>query len=111
MIKFRVDDTLYEFDETRLLSAEAMYVKKNTGLTLLEFLNGIQLGEPGALTGMVYIAKRRVGEYVKWAELDELDLMELLGSIGRENGTPPTTPPEPEPSEPESAPEPIAALT
>lgn len=81
MISFELDETIYEFDETQLRAFEAIAIKKHTGLPLTELLQGLVQGDPEALLGMVYIAKQRAGEHVKWETLTNIDLIPLLSSL------------------------------
>jgi hypothetical protein len=105
VIKFEVDGTKYQFNEGRLLGVEASAVKKNTGLTIVDFLNGIIGGDPDALIGMVFIAKKRAGEPVKWNELSEtLEMFALVKSLSIVDDDAPPADDEPA-AEPAAAPE------
>ena len=81
MISFTVNDTKYTMDETRLTAVEGRTIKKNTGMPMLEFLNGILTGDGDSITGLVWIAKCRAGEKVAWEDLDDIDLITLLASL------------------------------
>jgi hypothetical protein len=101
LITFKVDGTEYQFDETRLLSVEAVAVKKYTGLAILDFFQGCMSGDGEALTALVFLAKKRAGEDVTWQGLlDTLDVMALLMSLIAEADEPDEEPvPEPEDEE------------
>lgn len=76
-MKFKLEGVEYEFDETKLLVREARELKHYTGMGLKSFGAGLQEGDADALVGMFYLAKRRAGEAVKWADFDELNLAAL----------------------------------
>lgn len=102
MITFQVDGTDYQFDETRLLSVEAIAVKKYTELSVLEFFQGCMAGDGAALTALVFLAKKRAGEDVTWQGLlDSLDVMALILSLTVGANTEPAT--EDPPAESEAA--------
>jgi hypothetical protein len=93
LITFKVDGTEYQFDETRLLSVEAVAVKKYTGLAILDFFQGCMSGDGEALTALVFLAKKRAGEDVTWQGLlDTLDVMALLMSLIAEADEPDEAP-------------------
>lgn len=76
-MKFTLEDVEYEFDETRLLVREARELKHYTGMGLKAFGAGLEEGDPDALVGMFYLARRRTGEPVKWSDFDDINLAAL----------------------------------
>lgn len=80
MLRFALDGVKYEYDEHKLLNIEAIALQKVTGLRVTEFAEALEQGDAGALTAVVWIAKRRAGEDVKFSEL-EFDLMEMMESM------------------------------
>lgn len=110
-IRFVFDGRKYEY-HGYVGAPDALLLKKHAGLTVLGFMQGIILSDPGALVGLVFIAKRHVGERVEWDELvesmvGENDLSALIETIER-------IPDEPEPVAEEPVPaaaEPPAAST
>lgn len=76
-MRFKVEGTIYEFDETRLLVREARELMHHTGMGLRAFGAGLQEGNPDSIVGMLYLSKRRSGEAVKWSDFDELNLAQI----------------------------------
>lgn len=76
-MKFRVEGEDYEFDESTLTVAEARLIKKHTGMGLKSFAESSKDGDPDALVAIVFLAKRRANEAVRWQDLDNLDLAKL----------------------------------
>lgn len=73
-MKFRVDGESYNFDEDRLLVSEARVIKKQAGMGLTEWSEGLQNGDPDAIVSMIYLAKKRSGEAVRWSDLDDINI-------------------------------------
>lgn len=84
-MKFTVDGTKYEFDLDSLTLDEGEILEDYAGMTLLQFGEAIQASKVRAIRAMVFIAKRRAGEQVEWADLGTLDLMKLAVSIIEDN--------------------------
>lgn len=76
-MKFKIDDKVYEFDESRLLVREARELKHYTGMGLKQFGEGLQGGDADAIVGMLYLARRRAGEAVQWSDFDEYNIADL----------------------------------
>lgn len=74
MIKFGLGDSSYEYDDTTMTVAEARIIKKHTEMGLRSWAMGLQDMDPDALVGLVFLAKRRAGEAVRWQDLDNLDI-------------------------------------
>jgi hypothetical protein len=71
--RFVVAGTKYEY-KGYLSAADALLVKKHAGLTALEMFQGLELGDPGALVGIVFVTKRQCGERITWDEVvDQID--------------------------------------
>ncbi|WP_406168880.1 hypothetical protein [Streptomyces sp. NBC_00996] len=83
MIKLTVEGLVYEFDQERLLLAEARELKTFTGLTPPRWAAGIDEQDPDSVQGLIYLAKKRAGETLRWSDLDQLDFadieLELMG--------------------------------
>jgi len=77
MIKFKLDGETYEYDDTSLSVKEARIIKKNAGMGLVSWARGLADGDPDALVAMVWLAKTRAGEAIRWQDLDDLDLASL----------------------------------
>lgn len=80
LIRFTVEGTKYELDIMRLMNTEAILIKKMTGLTIQGMYEGMDKGDPEALTALVWLAKKRAGEPVKFQEL-EFDTFEVAQSL------------------------------
>lgn len=80
-MKFAIDGTEYDFDLDSLTFDEAEAVEEFTGYDVVEFGEAVQTSKVKAMRAMVYLAKRRNGEDVEWADLGSVDVMELALSI------------------------------
>jgi hypothetical protein len=82
MLKFTLDGVKYEFDDNRMMNTEAIAIRRVTSekLTVDEWGTALGKGDPEALTALVWLARRRAGEDVKFSDV-EFDLIELAGSI------------------------------
>jgi len=112
MLTFGHNGKEYEFDQNKLDLSEAIAVKVVTGgMTIKAFQIGMQELDPEALKAIVWLAKRRAGEAVKYDGVT-FDVVELMSSMkqttpaGEATETPtedPTGPPEqiPIPQNPE----------
>lgn len=78
MLKFTIEGRTYEYDEAMMLVKEARLIKKHAGYGLVSMANGLKDGDPDALVAMIFLAKRRAGEMVRWQDLDDLDLSKLV---------------------------------
>jgi hypothetical protein len=79
--RFVVAGTKYEY-KGYLSAADALLIKKHAGLTALELFNGLATGDPGAVVGIVFLAKRQSGERVTWDEVvDQIDGEDDLLSV------------------------------
>lgn len=83
--RFVVAGTKYEY-KGYLSAADALLIKKHAGMTALELLSGLELGDPGSVVGIVFVAKRQCGERVTWDEVvdqidGENDLLSVIASF------------------------------
>lgn len=90
--RFTFDGTQYEY-HGYVGAPDAILLKQHAGLSVLSFLQGITQGDADALVGLVFMAKRHVGELVLWDELveqmvGENDLLALVESIETVDDTP-----------------------
>lgn len=74
MINFKLDGQDYEFDESKMIVAEAREIKKHAGLGLIAFGQGLREGDPDALVALMFLAKRRAGIACRWKDFDNVDL-------------------------------------
>jgi hypothetical protein len=86
ILTLRLDGKLYtvEGDPKKFTAAELNAVERNTGMTVREWGEKLQDrgGSSLAWTALAWIAKRRAGEYVKWADFEEgLGFLELLDGL------------------------------
>jgi hypothetical protein len=84
-VKFTIDTVHYDFDLEELSFDEAELVEDFTGYTVLDFGQAVMSSRVKALRALVFLAKRRNGEEVEWADLGGIDLLELALSIVTEN--------------------------
>ena len=77
IIKLTVEDTEYEWDSDRLLVAEARELKQYTGFRPNRWLEAVDEGDPDAIAGLIYLAKKRAGEQLKFSDLDTLNYADI----------------------------------
>ena len=81
-LKFTLCDRDYRVTLDRLSIAEAREVKKFTGVTLTSLMLAASGQVDGdVLAAVVFLAKRRAGEEVDWAEIDGIDVVALIGAM------------------------------
>lgn len=73
-MKFKIEDREYEWSP-KITISEAFLLKEKAYLTIPQLGPAIAQVDPYAIAFLVYIAKRRNGEVVKWEDVGELDLM------------------------------------
>lgn len=76
-MKINVAGQAYNFDETRLTVKEARTIKKYGGLSVRQFANGLSDMDVEAMVAVVFLAKQRAGEVLRWQDLDELNLNDI----------------------------------
>ncbi|RPE44165.1 hypothetical protein EDD90_7395 [Streptomyces sp. Ag109_O5-1] len=77
MFKLTVENVVYEFDGDHLLLAEAREIKTYTGMTLPKWSRGIDEMDPDAIQSLIYLAKKRAGETLRYSDLDSLDFADI----------------------------------
>lgn len=77
MIKLTVEGIVYEFDGDHLLLAEAREIKTFTGMSVPKWSAGIDEGDPDAIQSLIYLAKKRAGETLRYSDLDTLDYADI----------------------------------
>lgn len=85
-MKFTVDGVGYDIDLESLSLDEGEIIEDYAGSTIAEFADALRAVKVRPIRALVLIAKRRAGEDVEWADLGNLDLMELAMSIIEDNG-------------------------
>lgn len=82
-IKFTVFDQNYEFDFDDLTLQECEQIHARTGLQIWEFAQGVMNGHPGAIRGMIVLAKKRAGERCEWndPELGKLKIAPVATQV------------------------------
>lgn len=87
MLRFSLNGEKYEYDDTSLTVKEARVIKKNAGFGLVTWAQALQEGDPDALVAMVWLAKTRAGEAVRWQDFDNLDLaqLDILGNVDEDD--------------------------
>lgn len=83
--RFELGGTKYEY-RGYLSAADALLLKQHAGLSSLEWVAALQMGDPGALVGLVFITLRQSGERITWDEVVERidgedDVWALLASV------------------------------
>lgn len=83
--RFKFDGADYRY-EGYVGAPDAILLKQHAGLGVLSLFQGIGVGDPAALVGMVFLARRHAGENVTWPELVEAmvgenDLVALVNSM------------------------------
>lgn len=73
-MKFEVEGREYEW-AAKMTIAEAFFLKEKAYLTIPQLGPAIAQTDPHAIAALIYFAKRRNGEPVKWEDIQELDLL------------------------------------
>lgn len=81
MPSFTVDGTSYDVDLDHITTKELRLLKEHAGLTVAALAAGYLQGDVDAIQGVVFLAKRRAGEAVRWRDLDDLDVMAIVEQI------------------------------
>lgn len=61
MLRVTLADETWDFDETSMLNVEAIKLQKITGMKWQELLAGLFTADPAAITGLVWLCRRRAG--------------------------------------------------
>jgi hypothetical protein len=73
--EFKTGDQVFRInpDPAKLTAAELIAVERNTGLGMIEFAQALQnpAGGAAAISALVWLARRRSGDFVKWADFVE----------------------------------------
>jgi hypothetical protein len=69
-VKVKVGEQTYEHNRNSLLNSDAVTVKRQTGMTVPEFQQGLVDDDPDAVKALVFLLKRRAGEDPDWETLD-----------------------------------------
>lgn len=77
MIKFELGGNVYEYDDTTMTVKEARLIKQHTSMGLRSWALGLQDMDVDALVAMVFIAKRRAGEAIRWQDLDNININDI----------------------------------
>lgn len=89
MIKFSVGSETYDFDDQAMTIDEARLIKKNSGFGMKSWALGLQDMDPDALVGLIYLAKVRAGEAVRWNDLYNIKFSDIdLVDDGSDAGPP-----------------------
>lgn len=87
-MRFKIEGREYEWDNTRLTVEEAMEFQDHAHIGVNELNPALIRGNPYATVTLVYLAKKRAGEAVRWQDLKGLDLAtyEVLAEESAEDG-------------------------
>lgn len=99
-MKFSLDGRDYSISLDRLSVAEARAIKTYTGVSI-SALQQLSFGvlDVDVLAAVVFLAKRRAGEDVDWAAIDEIDVLSLLETFADDSpAEPPAGSVEPAPT-------------
>lgn len=77
MFKLTVEGVEYEFDGDRMLLAEAREIKTFAKMTVPVWSRGIDDMDPDAIQVLIYLAKKRAGESLRYSDLETLDLADI----------------------------------
>lgn len=80
-MKFTSVGVEYDVDLNVFTAREAIVLKKATGVTMGALVRGISDGDGEAFAALLFIAKRRAREVVRWEDLMDVDLVEIMTSI------------------------------
>ncbi|MFJ9114482.1 hypothetical protein ACIRJO_02920 [Streptomyces sp. NPDC102394] len=77
MLKLTVEGVVYEYDDGRLLLAEAREVKTFTGMSVPRWSAGIDEADVDAIQMLIYLAKKRNGETLRFSDLESIDFADI----------------------------------
>lgn len=80
-VKFTLEGKSYEFDLDSLTMDEGEVIEDYARLEVRDFMDALKATKVRAIRALVFIAKRRAGEDVRWADLGSVDLMGLAKSM------------------------------
>lgn len=69
-MRITVEGKTYQHDENRLNVSEAILLEQLTGMTFMQWQEGLGAMSPLAMKGLVYLIKVRAGEQPDWLSLD-----------------------------------------
>ena len=81
---FTVNGQHLVFDQNKLDLTEAIAVKAETGQTIRDFNLGMQSLDPHSLMAMVWLAKRRAGDKVRFQDIS-FDVVAMINTIKNED--------------------------
>lgn len=87
-MKFTVDGKTYDFDLDTLTMDEGEVIEDYARIEVRDFMDALKATKVRAIRALVFIAKRRAGEDVRWADLGSMDLMGLAQSMVADNAEP-----------------------
>lgn len=92
-MKFTYQGRVYEFDESKMHTTEAIAIKHHTGMTPKAFYLGLEELDPDSYRCVVLLGLRRAGEPVRFDEI-EFDILEFAANMERSASepVPPTVP-------------------
>ncbi|HEY3261365.1 MAG TPA: hypothetical protein VGJ95_14040 [Pseudonocardiaceae bacterium] len=93
-MKIVVEGKPYEWDEAELTIADFRTIKQSCGMTPKAFAMALDEGDPDALAALVFLAKRKAGEQVNYADLGTLRIAKI-GAMSDEGTSPPQARPDP----------------
>ncbi|MFJ8348991.1 hypothetical protein ACIQ9J_22045 [Streptomyces sp. NPDC094153] len=77
IIKLTVQGAVYDVDAQRLLLAEARELKTFTGFTPPRWFAALDDADPDATAYLIYLAKKRAGETLRYSDLDTVDYADI----------------------------------
>jgi hypothetical protein len=73
--EFKVDGEVYRInpEPTKLTGAELLAVERHTGLGMMDFVEALKNphGSTAGITALVWLARRRSGDFIKWESFVE----------------------------------------
>lgn len=77
-MRFKIEDKEYDWDSAVLTVEEAMFLKDKTGMGLLQWNEGLTARDGYAEAALIYLAKKRSGEAIRWQDLAGINLATLV---------------------------------
>lgn len=74
MKTFTIEGKTYEWDNGVLTVEEAMLLKDKTGMGLVQWNHGLAMRDGYAEAALIFFAKKRAGEAIRWQDLSGLNL-------------------------------------
>jgi hypothetical protein len=86
-MRFKLDGKVLEFDEDTVTNKELIHLERELGLTVRGLMEGVNAGSMVAITGMVWMARRRTEPALAFDDIEfSLGGFEIMDDDGQQDG-------------------------